>query len=88
MKKYHWHITTNVYTGSGNKHTSTTTSLMDECFDRDCERSHTYMVGELEILTAAADLGSKIRFLLDYSDSWSEDGVFCFPDGDIWRKDG
>ena len=33
------------------------------------------------------DLDAKIRWFLEYTNSWSEDGTFTFPDGDIWRKD-
>lgn len=29
------------------------------------------------------ELAGKVRFLLDYGDHWGEDGMFCFPDGDI-----
>jgi hypothetical protein len=33
-----------------------------------------------------ADRDAKIRFLLEHYNLWSEDGVFCFPDGEIWRR--
>lgn len=34
-----------------------------------------------------ADLAHKVQFLVDYMTDLgiAEDGVFCFPDGDIWH---
>ena len=32
------------------------------------------------------DLVAKVRFVIEMGDLWGEEGVFCFPDGDIWHK--
>jgi hypothetical protein len=30
------------------------------------------------------DLADKVRYVLDHGFTWGEDGVFCFPDGQMW----
>lgn len=37
-------------------------------------------------LNELKDLYDKISWLLTYGEHWSEDGTFCFPDGDVWHK--
>lgn len=57
----------------------------------DADQEYAELMGmardELDACTQhVGDLTSKIRFLLDHYDLWSDDGVFCFPDGDIWHR--
>jgi hypothetical protein len=40
----------------------------------------------LEVLEEVRNYYNYITYLLDEFDLWSEDGVFCFPDGEVFRK--
>lgn len=59
--------------------------------ERDARQEYAELMGmardELDACTEhVKDLNAKIRWLLEYGDLWGDEGVFCFPDGDIWRR--
>jgi hypothetical protein len=42
---------------------------------------------DYELDEMIASIEARIYFLLNTYNLWSSDGVFCFPDGEVYRKD-